>query len=283
MNLCRFKDKQGIRIGIADASTVIDLTPAGITNLSSVLEDENPTARLGKIAQEKLPRLAVKDVQLLPPVEQQEVWAAGVTYLRSKTARMEESDFSASAYDKVYAADRPEIFFKSIAEKVSGPIDPVGIRKDAKWNVPEPELALVVNSQGKIVGYTIGNDMSSRDIEGENLLYLPQAKVYKQSCALGPWITLGGTEDEVRKWIIRIAIKRDGAAVFTGETSINQIKRSFTDLVNYLFRSQEFPHGAVLLTGTGVVPDDSFTLRANDITEIEISGIGTLKNTVMVV
>jgi 2-dehydro-3-deoxy-D-arabinonate dehydratase len=283
MNLCRFKDKQGIRIGIADASTVIDLTPAGITNLSSVLEDENPTARLGKIAQEKLPRLAVKDVQLLPPVEQQEVWAAGVTYLRSKTARMEESDFSASAYDKVYAADRPEIFFKSIAEKVSGTGEPVGIRKDAKWNVPEPELALVINAKGKIVGYTVGNDMSSRDIEGENLLYLPQAKVYKQSCALGPWITLGGTEDEVRQWVIRIAIKRDGAAVFTGETSVNQIKRSFTDLVNYLFRSQEFPHGAVLLTGTGVVPDDSFTLRANDITEIEISGIGTLKNTVMVV
>jgi 2-dehydro-3-deoxy-D-arabinonate dehydratase len=283
MNLCRFKDKQGVRIGIADASTVLDLTPAGITSLASILEDENPVARLGKIAQEKLPRVALADVQLLPPVEQQEVWAAGVTYLRSKTARMEESDFSASAYDKVYAADRPEIFFKSLAEKVSGPCDPVGIRKDAKWNVPEPELALVLNSRGKIVGYTVGNDMSSRDIEGENLLYLPQAKVYKQSCALGPWITLGGTEEEVRKWVIRIAIKRDGAAVFTGETSVNQIKRSFTDLASYLFRSQEFPHGAVLLTGTGVVPDDSFTLRAKDITEIEISGVGTLKNTVAVV
>jgi len=196
---------------------------------------------------------------------------------------MEESDFSASAYDKVYAADRPEIFFKSIAEKVSGPGAPVGIRKDAKWNVPEPELALVLNSKGKIVGYTVGNDMSSRDIEGENLLYLPQAKVYKQSCALGPWITLGGTEEEVRKWIIRIAIKRDGSVAFKGETSINQIKRSFSDLAGYLFRSQDFPHGAVLLTGTGVVPDDTFTLRANDITEIQISGIGTLSNTVAVV
>jgi 2-dehydro-3-deoxy-D-arabinonate dehydratase len=284
MNLCRFKDKGTIRIGLLiDAATVIDLTPAGITSLSSILEDENPTARLGKIDQGKLPRLALSSVQLLAPVEQQEVWAAGVTYLRSKTARMEESDFSASAYDKVYSADRPEIFFKSIAEKVSGTGEPVGIRKDAKWNVPEPELALVINAKGKIVGYTVGNDMSSRDIEGENLLYLPQAKVYKQSCALGPWITLGGTEEEVRKWIIRIAIKRDGAAVFTGETSVNQIKRSFTDLVNYLFRSQDFPHGAVLLTGTGVVPDDSFTLRTNDITEIEITGIGTLKNTVAVV
>jgi len=284
MNLCRFKDKGAVRIGLViEGSTILDLTPAGVTSLSSVLNQDNPVAHLSKIDQGKLPRLALASVQLLAPVEQQEVWAAGVTYLRSKTARMEESDFSATAYDKVYSADRPEIFFKSIAEKVSGTGEPVGIRQDAKWNVPEPELALVINAKGKIVGYTIGNDMSSRDIEGENLLYLPQAKVYKQSCALGPWITLGGTEEEVRKWTIRIAIKRDGAAAFTGETSINQIKRSFTDLVNYLFRSQEFPHGAVLLTGTGVVPDDTFTLRANDITEIEISGIGTLQNSVVVV
>jgi 2-dehydro-3-deoxy-D-arabinonate dehydratase len=285
MNLCRFKDKQGaIRIGIAvDASTVIDLTPASVTRLSSILEDENPTARLGKIAQEKLPRIPLADIQLLPPVEQQEVWAAGVTYLRSKTARMEESDFSANAYDKVYSADRPEIFFKSLAEKVVGPGDFVGIRQDAKWNVPEPELALVLNTKGKIVGYTVGNDMSSRDIEGENLLYLPQAKVYKNSCALGPWITLGGAEAEVRQWTIRIAIKRDGSAVFAGETSVNQIKRSFTDLASYLFRSQDFPHGAVLLTGTGVVPPDTFTLRAKDVVEIEISGIGSLHNPVAVV
>jgi 2-dehydro-3-deoxy-D-arabinonate dehydratase len=284
MNLCRFKDKGTIRIGLViEGSTIVDLTAAGITSLSSVLNEDNPVARLSKIEQGRLPRLALASVQLLAPVEQQEVWAAGVTYLRSKTARMEESDFSANAYDKVYSADRPEIFFKSLAEKVSGPGEPVGIRSDAKWNVPEPELALVVNAKGKIVGYTVGNDMSSRDIEGENLLYLPQAKVYKQSCALGPWITLGGTETEVRQWTIRIAIKRGGAAVFTGETSINQIKRSFTDLVNYLFRSQEFPHGAVLLTGTGVVPDDTFTLRANDVTEIEISGVGVLSNTVAVV
>ncbi len=264
-------------------STVLDLTPAGITSLTAVLEEENPATRLGKLAQEKLPRLPLAQVQLLAPVEQQEVWAAGVTYLRSKTARMEESDFSASAYDKVYAAERPEIFFKSLAEKVSGPGAPVGIRKDAKWNVPEPELALVVNAKGQIAGYTIGNDMSSRDIEGENLLYLPQAKIYKHSCALGPWITVGAAESDVRQWLIRIAIRRDSAVVFQGETSVDRIKRSFVELVNYLFRSQEFPHGAVLLTGTGVVPDDSFTLRANDVTEIEISGIGSLKNTVAVV
>ncbi len=284
MRICRFAQNGVVRVGLViENSTVLDLTLAGITSLTAVLEEENPAARLGKLAQEKLPRLPLAQVQLLAPVERQEVWAAGVTYLRSKTARMEESDFSANAYDKVYSADRPELFFKSLAEKVSGPGAPVGIRKDAKWNVPEPELALVVNAKGNIAGYTIGNDMSSRDIEGENLLYLPQAKIYKHSCALGPWITLGATESDVRQWLIRIAIQRDGAVVFQGETSVDRIKRGLTDLVSYLFRSQEFPHGAVLLTGTGVVPDDSFTLRANDVTEIEISGIGSLKNSVMTV
>jgi 2-dehydro-3-deoxy-D-arabinonate dehydratase len=283
MNLCRFKDKQGaIRIGLAiDAVTVIDLTPAGIARMEPLLESEDAVAQLNQL--ETLPRFQLSSLELCAPVERQEVWAAGVTYLRSKTARMEESDFSASAYDKVYSAERPELFFKSLAEKVAASGEAVGIRQDAKWNVPEPELALVVNSKGKIVGHTIGNDMSSRDIEGENILYLPQAKIYRNSCALGPWITLGTPEKEVREWMIRIAIKRDGAVVFSGETSVDRIKRSFTELVNFLFRSQEFPHGAVLLTGTGVVPPDSFTLCAQDKVEIEISGIGSLQNTVTVV
>ena len=285
MRLCRFKaHDEEIKPGLLTAdSFVLDLSAAGISSCGQLLELPAPAEAVGHLSLQNLPRLPLAQISLCPPVEEQEVWAAGVTYQRSKVARMEESNFSATAYDRVYAAERPELFFKSMPGKVVAPGEPVGIRRDARWSVPEPELALVLNSHGTLVGFTIGNDMSSRDIEGENLLYLPQAKVYKQSCALGPWITLGGTEEEVRKWIIRIAIKRDGAAVFTGETSINQIKRSFTDLVNYLFRSQEFPHGAVLLTGTGVVPDDSFTLRANDITEIEISGIGTLKNTVAVV
>ncbi|MEO6569501.1 MAG: fumarylacetoacetate hydrolase family protein [Opitutaceae bacterium] len=287
MKICRFKNAdQKIRIGIlTEDAHVLDLTPAGINDLATVLEHADPLAFLqtatGKA--KALPRHAVASVALCAPVERQEVWAAGVTYLRSKTARMEESDFSATAYDRVYAAARPEIFFKSIAEKVVGPNETVGIRRDARWNVPEPELALVLNSKGKIVGYTIGNDMSSRDIEGENLLYLPQAKVYDRACALGPCITLGTPEATVRTWTIGIVIRRAGKAEFSGETSPGQLKRGLEDLAAYLFRSQTFPHGAVLLTGTGVVPGDSFTLQAGDEIDIEISGIGLLRNRVEVV
>ena len=205
------------------------------------------------------------------PVERQEVWAAGVTYLRSKTARMEESDFSATAYDQVYAAERPELFFKSLPEKVVATGEPVGIRRDARWNVPEPELALVLNSRGKIVGYTIGNDMSSRDIEGENLLYLPQAKIYTGSCALGPWIHLGAPKRRRANGKSRSKSSATGRMCFAGETSVGQIKRRFEELAGYLFRSQVFPHGAVLLTGTGIVPPETFTLQERDEIEIEIS------------
>jgi 2-dehydro-3-deoxy-D-arabinonate dehydratase len=270
-------------VGLVEDSNLLDLKSAGITQLQPLLESENPVAELNRIAKEKLPRLALSEVQFCAPVERQEVWAAGVTYLRSKTARMEESDFSATAYDKVYAADRPELFFKSLAEKVVAAGEPVGIRRDAKWNVPEPELVLVMNSKGKIVGHTIGNDMSSRDIEGENLLYLPQAKIYTGSCALGPWIHLGADEATAREWKIRLAIRRNGESVFAGETSVGQIKRRFEELAGYLFRSQAFPHGAVLLTGTGIVPPETFTLQERDVVEIEITGIGLLRNPVMVV
>ena len=285
MNICRFKNKQGeIRVGLpSEDQTVIDLTAGGVNQLSAILESADPAGELQKLAGRKLPRVALSEVKLLAPVERQEVWAAGVTYLRSKKARMEESDFSASAYDRVYDAARPEIFFKSLAEKVVATGEPVGIRSDAKWNVPEPELALVMNSRGRIVGHTIGNDMSSRDIEGENLLYLPQAKTYSRSCALGPWITLGTPEATARAWKIKIEIRRNEQSVFAGETSAGRIKRGFEELVQYLFRCQDFPHGAVLLTGTGIVPPESFTLVKKDEIVITISGIGCLKNPVMVV
>jgi len=285
MNLCRFKNKHGeIRVGLtADGQTVIDLTAGGVSQMSAILESADPVGDLRKLSEKNLPRVALTDAPLCAPVEGQEVWAAGVTYLRSKTARMEESDFSANAYDKVYSAERPEIFFKSLPEKVVGTGEPVGIRRDAKWSVPEPELALVMNSRGKIVGHTIGNDMSSRDIEGENLLYLPQAKTYHRSCALGPWIVLGTPEAQAREWKIKLEIERAGRNVFAGETSAGQIKRRFDELAEFLFRCQVFPHGAVLLTGTGIVPPDGFTLHERDVVRIEVSGIGVLQNTVTVV
>jgi 2-dehydro-3-deoxy-D-arabinonate dehydratase len=285
MNLCRFKDQQHpVRIGLVlDDSTLLDLTPAGVLEMQPLLESDEPVAQLNQIVSEGLPRLALAEVRLCAPLERQEVWAAGVTYLRSKAARMHESDFGATAYDRVYAAERPELFFKSLAEKVVAAGEPVGIRADARWSVPEPELALVLNSRGRLVGYTIGNDMSARDIEGENLLYLPQAKIYEHSCALGPWLRLGAPESAAREWAIRLAIRRQGQAVFTGQTSVGQIKRGFDDLARFLFRSQSFPRGAVLLTGTGIVPPDTFTLQAQDLVEIEVSGIGRLENPVAVV
>ena len=285
MKICHFKDKHDkVRVGlVVDEDALLDLTPAGIAQLHPLLESDDPVSQLNQIGRQNLPRIALSEVQLGAPVERQEVWAAGVTYLRSRAARMEESDFSATAYDRVYAAERPEIFFKALAEKVAATGEPVGIRRDARWSVPEPELALVLNSRGKIVGCTIGNDMSSRDLEGENLLYLPQAKIYNGSCALGPWIHLGANETTAREWRIRIAILRNGRSVFAGETSVGQIKRSFEELAGFLFRSQVFPHGAVLLTGTGIVPPDVFTLQAQDVVEIEVSGIGVLRNPVVVV
>jgi len=283
MKLCRFENPDGrIHVGlILDGGTVLDLTNAGIDRLGTVLEQHDPRRFLEKLAGNTITAQMLSRVKMLAPLDRQEIWAAGVTYLSSRAARMEESDFSANAYDKVYEAVRPEIFFKSLPEKVVSPGEAVGIRKDARWNVPEPELALVINSRGKIVGCTIGNDMSSRDIEGENLLYLPQAKVYHRSCALGPWIVVGAGEEEARRWTIQLQVKRGSDVVFEGETAVGQIKRSFAELAEFLFRSQNFPNGAVLLTGTGIVPPEQFTLQPRDSVRITISGIGTLENPVV--
>jgi 2-dehydro-3-deoxy-D-arabinonate dehydratase len=283
--LFRFLDSNhrvatGARLG---DGRVVDLSLTACRSMTACLESEDPVGMLDQISMEQHPALDLARVQILPPVERQEIWAAGVTYLRSKKARMDESDFSATAYDRVYEADRPELFFKALPEKVVAHGQPVGIRQDARWSVPEPELALMINSRGRIVGYTIGNDMSSRDIEGENLLYLPQAKTYARSCALGPWCRLDVGEKEARTWTISMQIRRQDQLAFSGETSVDQIRRSFADLVNYLFRSQEFPHGVVLLTGTGIVPPNEFTLQPGDLVRIGISGIGTLENPVIAV
>jgi len=219
--------------------------------------------------------------RVFAPIGSQEVWAAGVTYFRSRTARIEESKPSGggSFYDAVYSAERPELFFKAAAWRVRGPGDPVCIRRDARWSVPEPELALVINRRGTIAGYTIGNDMSSRDIEGENPLYLPQAKVYDGSCALGPAMLIR-ERPLPSDTTIALTILRNGATVFQGSTTLQQMRRTPEELVQYLYRETSFPHGAVLLTGTGVVPPDDFTLQPGDAIAITIPPIGTLDNVV---
>jgi 2-dehydro-3-deoxy-D-arabinonate dehydratase len=260
----------------------MDLTAAGFPPLTQLLEMDDLAEQLTTCLDSPRPRVPLASVRLLAPVERQEVWAAGVTYLRSRTARMEESEFSASAYDRVYAAERPELFFKALAEKVVHPGEPVGIRRDSRWSVPEPELALVFNSRGRFVGCTVGNDVSARDIEGENLLYLPQAKVYCRSCALGPFLAVGVDEATIRGWRIGLEICRDdGGVVFAGETEAGRLRRGFDELATFLFRCQEFPAGVVLLSGTGIVPPDDFTLRAGDVVQIEISGVGRLENPVI--
>jgi 2-dehydro-3-deoxy-D-arabinonate dehydratase len=219
--------------------------------------------------------------ELLAPIGSQEVWAAGVTYYRSRDARMEESKDAGGGdfYAKVYEADRPELFFKALPHRVVGPGAGVRIRRDAKWSVPEPELTLVINNRGAIIGYTVGNDMSSRDIEGENPLYLPQAKVYDGSCALGPCLYL--TEEPLSPDTkIELTIRRGESIAFSGGTTIRSIKRPFTQLVEYLYRETSFPNGCFLMTGTGIVPPTDFTLQHADEIAIKIDGIGELCNRV---
>lgn len=219
--------------------------------------------------------------QLLAPIGTQEVWAAGVTYLRSMSARMEEAKQAGGGtfYDRVYSAERPELFFKATPHRVRGPGAAVRIRADSRWNVPEPELTLAVNSRGRIIGYTIGNDMSSRDIEGENPLYLPQAKVYLGSAALGPALVLSpdlpGAET-----VIAMEIRRHGAVVFADRTTVGRIKRPLPSLAEWLFRENEFPSGCYLMTGTGIVPPDTFTLQPADEIRITLEPVGTLINRV---
>ena len=286
MKICRFLNCSGEpRIGEVEPSgVVLDLGSGEASAMETLLCAPDPVDLVNTLRREvggQALRHDLGAVELLPPLGHHEVWAAGVTYLRSKAARMEESDFSATAYDRVYEAERPELFFKALAEKVVPPGGEIGIRSDSSWSVPEPELVLVINPHGRVVGFTAGNDVSARDIEGQNLLYLPQAKTYHRSCTIGPWVVLGADEPTARGWDIRLTIHRSGADVFSGETKVSQIRRGFADLASHLTRCQEFPHGVMLLTGTGIVPPDDFSLEAGDRVRIEISGIGVLENPVI--
>ena len=263
---------------VEDAGTFTEIPAASWDEL---VAREDLASHVRQLIQGGRPASGPAMQDLMAPIGGQEVWAAGVTYYRSRNARMEESKSAGGGdfYDRVYNADRPELFFKATAHRVVGPGERVAIRKDAKWSVPEPELALFISPGGKIVGYTIGNDMSSRDIEGENPLYLPQAKVYDRSCALGPCILVAeGPLPATTE--VTIDIRRDGASAFSGSTTLNEMKRKPEELVEYLYRASSFPRGCFLLTGTGIVPPDSFTLRHGDEIGITIPPIGNLTNVV---
>ncbi|MCI0359344.1 MAG: fumarylacetoacetate hydrolase family protein [Planctomycetaceae bacterium] len=283
MKLAKYQLPSG-QAGVArvegDQLLPLDLSGGQYRSLAEILEADNPyeAAEFLSATQEHVPLGSVK---LLPPIDQQEVWAAGVTYKRSKTARMEESATSASCYDRVYASPRPELFFKASPHRVSGHGQPLRIRNDSQWNVPEPELTLVLSSKLQLVGFTVGNDMSSRDIEGDNPLYLPQAKCYNQSCGLGPWITLPIGMPPRHEIGIRLVIHRGGKLIYDGRTSVDHMARTFEDLIHWLGRDNSFPTGVFLLTGTGIVPEGNFTLAVGDLVEIKIDGIGTLLNPVV--
>jgi 2-dehydro-3-deoxy-D-arabinonate dehydratase len=285
MKLAKVKLSDGTRrAGIVEADHVqlLDFTQLeNIRTLADVLHAKDPAALARFLIDASSKPVPSADVTFLAPIDRQEVWAAGVTYKRSQIARMEESESGASHYDKVYSAPRPELFFKATASRVSGPGEPVRVRSDSKWSVPEPEFTLVLNPEMQIVGYTIGNDMSARDIEGENPLYLPQAKVYKQCCGLGPVVLLATPPLDLEATTINVSISRSGKEVFRGATSLGQLNRKLPELAEWLGRENEFPTGAFLLTGTGIIPPDDFTLENGDSVAIEIAGIGTLVNPVV--
>jgi 2-dehydro-3-deoxy-D-arabinonate dehydratase len=260
--------ENGQLIGGLTQGSVAELLRLSAAELRNVVERSTGTS--GKHA--ATPRAPIDG--------QTEVWAAGVTYRRSEEARVEESG-TPDIYTRVYSAERPELFFKATARRVAGPEEPVVVRADSTWDVPEPELALVINARAEIVGYTIGNDVSSRSIEGDNPLYLPQAKVYSRSCALGPGITPAWHIDDPYALRMRMRIVRGGQVHWSGEASTADLKRRLEDLVEYLFREDDFPDGVILSTGTALVPDSPFTLQQGDIVEIEIDQLGLLRNPVV--
>lgn len=281
MPLCRFQlhatGSEIVRLGWVDLEheRVYELA----ASLAQLLELESGARlhRLGELRRSAVATFPLRSVVMRAPVDEQDVWAAGVTYERSRDARMEEST-QEDLYERVYGAERPEIFPKAAGWRCVGDGQPVGIRADSTWDVPEPELTVVVDASGEIVGYTIGNDVSSRSIEGENALYLPQAKIYHASCALGPWIMLREELPDVSDLEITMAIERNGEQVWDDSISTARMHRRIDDLIAYLYRALTFPAGALMMTGTGLVPPSDFTLQSGDRITIEIEGIGKITN-----
>ena len=279
MQLIKVNHSSTTRAGVLVDNQVYLAEPTS-TPIQDFLESDDLISSMDKVVSQNNP-VPITDVQILAPIDLQEVWAAGVTYKRSKSARMEESETAASCYDRVYVSPRPEIFFKATPHRVAGPNQGLRIREDSEWNVPEPELTLVINSRKEFVGFTIGNDMSSRDIEGDNPLYLPQAKLYDDCCGIGPAITPVSAMPAKPEISIDLKITRQGSEVFSGHTDASQMAREFDDLLQWLGRDNSFPNGAMLLTGTGIVPDSDFTLQPGDQMQIDVAGIGTLTNHVI--
>ena len=283
MRICQFSTagQAEARFGLIMGDQVVDVAAAGGPSTQAEALTMGREAMLTALnaAAATGPGVPLESVTLAAPIDAQEVWAAGVTYLRSRNARMEESSQS-DVYDRVYDADRPEIFLKATPSRVVGPGGAVGIRSDSGWDVPEPELALLINAGGEVVGYTIGNDVSSRSIEGENPLYLPQAKVYAQCAGLGPVVVLTDEISDPTDLPIKLEILRGGEILFSEETGTSRMHRTFEDLVSYLFRGNAFPAGVFLMTGTGIVPPSEFTLQDGDSVTITIEPIGALTNPV---
>ncbi len=285
VKLCKIRLNDGsLRVAsmLETEVRLLDLTQIDqCHSLMDILNSSDPFGLARFLLRPDATAYPLSAVTVLAPIDGQEVWAAGVTYKRSQIARMEESETSASNYDKVYTADRPELFFKATPHRVAGPGQPLRVRGDSRWSVPEPEFTLVAGPDGRIVGYTIGNDMSARDIEGENPLYLPQAKFYRQCAGLGPCVLLAEQPVTAESVDIGLQIRRAGAVVYSGATKLSQMKRTPEELISWLFRENELPQGAFLMTGTGIVPDDNFTLEHGDEVSISISGIGTLTNPIV--
>ncbi|HMO36594.1 MAG TPA: fumarylacetoacetate hydrolase family protein [Gemmatales bacterium] len=276
----RYNGRKRVGVVSGDELQLLPRPRQGGQRLHEILHGKNPLRVVKKLLK-KSKSVNQKDVSWLPPIYRQEVWAAGVTYKRSMTGRKQESKGAAKFYDDVYKAERPEIFFKATPHRVVGHQQAIRIRGDSDWNVPEPELTLVLNPDLQLIGYTIGNDVSSRSIEGENPLYLPQAKNYLQCAAIGPVITLADDGMQPSAWNVKLDIFRLGKNVFTGSTSVGGMARTLGDLVSWLGRDNAFPDGCFFMTGTGIVPEKEFTLLPGDMVEIEIDGLGKLVNPVV--